>query len=169
MTEVLNEYMHTIINIIIFTSAISFLILYIEILNRGNDIQIDNMKNRYSVSMDERYSLVVNEESGIADLVDKIPETTRKPASEVFTDIVGDNNNDVSELDEDNPVLRVVYRLNDGEISPELIIKARAGDTDAIEEIRDAVSEGSMDSYYVPIMKYDKNNELVSVNYRSEE
>lgn len=135
MGDTLSEYMHIFISAIIFTSAISFLVLYLNIMHNGSNEQIEEMKYRPSISMEGESSYREND------------ITVR--GIEVFTDILGQKNN-------------VRIEINGTEVNPTLIKNARLDDKNAVKSICSLII---LDREYMPVTTYDENNDLVCINY----
>ena len=151
------EYLHTILNIFIFTSAVSFILAYAGILDRGNADRIEEMQRRSSIYMEH-----VSEEEN------DVPPVLTVSAAEVFTDILGDRAKE-DELAEDfDNMVMTIYEI-DGEeeviLDPEVIVAARRDDQNAILKIRNAVY---VNSRYIPVMEYDKKNNLTKIIYRAD-
>ena len=140
MGDTLYEYMHLILNCLIFISAISMLILFTDLLHKGSNNQIENMKYRPAVSMEGETSYAEDD------------VTVR--GTEVFADILGQKNN-------------VTLAINGNIIPYTLIRDARMDDEASINRFRTFgdLYYIQLNDEYIPITYYDDNSELTGIDY----
>lgn len=135
MGETASEYMHLVVNTIIFCSAISMLFLLLTGLKTTNKYQIDSQTSKASVIMDD-----VN---GYSD------ELIYVTGSEVFSDILSSKEN-------------IAVFLDGSQLDVEYL---RFLKEDNKEYIYDLKTRLNMDDKYLISYDYYSNNEIKAVRY----
>lgn len=135
MGETASEYMHLVVNTIIFCSAISMLFLLLTGLKTTNKYQIDSQTSKASVIMDD-----VN---GYSD------ELIYVKGSEVFSDILSSKEN-------------IAVFLDGSQLDVEYL---RFLKEDNKEYIYDLKTRLNMDDKYLISYDYYSNNEIKAVRY----
>lgn len=135
MGETTTEYIHIVVNTIIFCSAIGLLILLLTVLGRYNRGEIESQRNKTSVAMDTEY--------GYSD------DLVYVLGSEIFTDII---NQDVN----------IPLYLEGVLLDSDYLKNIRENNTLYVNDLRGRLSFG--DEYLIRHTYYS-NNEIKAVYY----
>lgn len=135
MGETTTEYMHTVVNTIIFCSAIGLLIVFLYVLKDYNRGELESQRTKASVTMD-------TETNYQSDLIYVL-------GSEVYTDII--------HQDESLPI-----SLNGTVINPDYLKNVRENNKTYVNDLKTKIS---MNDEYLIKYEYYSTNELKSVSY----
>lgn len=135
MGETTTEYIHIVVNTIIFCSAIGLLVLFLSVLGKYNRGEIESQRNKTSVAMDTEYGYS-------NDLVYMF-------GSEIFTDIINQN----KELP--------IY-LNGVLIDDDYLKNVRENNTLYVSDLRGRIN---FNDEYLIRHTYYSNNEIKAVYY----
>jgi len=135
MGDTATEYIHLIVNTIIFCSAIGMLIVFLNILGKYNRGELESQKTKASVTMDTEngYSL----------------DHIYVKGSEVFTDIIGQD-------------ISLIIYLDGTKLTSSYLQNIREENTTYVSDLRDRIS---FDADYMVRHQYFKTNELMAVYY----
>ncbi len=138
MNETISEYLHYVVNTIIFVGAVVALMLFLTMLSKSNRGEIDAMRGKADVTM-------TTDDFGYQE------EFIYKTGAEVFTDIID------AELDGRKVGL-------DGVIFSDAYLKdLKENNTGTVNNLRGRISFGS--NYLVTYRYTTENNSVYSVKY----
>ena len=135
MGETTSEYMHLVVNTIIFCSAIGILVVFLAVLSKYNKGEIESQRDKASVTMDTEY--------GYSD------EYIYVLGSEVYTDIINQ--------DPDLPIY-----LDGTQIHPDYLKYLRENNKMYVNDLKTLIS---MNDEYLIKYEYYSTNEIKAVKY----
>lgn len=135
MGETTSEYMHLVVNTIIFCSAIGILVVFLAVLSKYNKGEIESQRDKASVTMDTEY--------GYSD------EYIYVLGSEVYTDIINQ--------DSDLPIY-----LDGTQIHPDYLKYLRENNKMYVNDLKTQIS---MNDEYLIKYEYYSTNEIKAVKY----
>lgn len=135
MGETTSEYMHLVVNTIIFCSAIGILVVFLAVLSKYNKGEIESQRDKASVTMDTEY--------GYSD------EYIYVLGSEIYTNIINQ--------DPDLPIY-----LDGTQINPDYLKFVRENNKMYVNDLKTKIS---MNDEYLIKYEYYSTNEIKAVKY----
>lgn len=135
MGETTSEYMHLVVNTIIFCSAIGILVVFLAVLSKYNKGEIESQRDKASVTMDTEY--------GYSD------EYIYVLGSEIYTNIINQ--------DPDLPIY-----LDGTQINPDYLKYLRENNKMYVNDLKTKIS---MNDEYLIKYEYYSTNEIKAVKY----